>query len=207
MQSCSNTRFGKTLRHTVHQGQGQGLPLFRLVEGSNLSKHLPTEPQTSPAKEPWMLNIAAQLVDVSVKPLCNSWLQSWHNSVAHAETCMLDWCAVCGIFCHKLLKCVIAVQTLWRLHCGSNFCHLDLSPDNIMLRSDKSNPWDTLRLIDFGFAANFNPGKLPSHACVQHGLHAATCPVGPDLPSSEMDLRRHFMHCTWSETIVCARRS
>lgn len=41
----------------------------------------------------------------------------------------------------------------------SNLCHMDLSPDNIMLRSDKSNPWDTLRLIDFGFAAKYNPGK------------------------------------------------
>lgn len=119
---------------------------------------------------------------------------------------MLGWCAVCGMFCHRLLKCVFSVQTLWRLHCGSNFCHLDLSPDNIMLRSDKSNSWDTLRLIDFGFAASLNPGKLPSHACAQHKYHAATCPIGPDLPSIEMDLRRHFLHCTRSETMACDRR-
>ena len=110
----------------------------------------------------------------------------------HADTCMLGWCAVCGMFCYKLLKRVIAVQTLWRLHCSSNFCHLDLSPDNIMLRSDKSNPWDTLRLIDFGFAAHFQPGRLPSHAYARRESHAATCPIGSDLPSNEMDLCRHF---------------
>lgn len=28
-----------------------------------------------------------------------------------------------------------------------------------MVRSDKSNPWDTLRVIDFGFARSFDIGK------------------------------------------------
>ena len=28
-----------------------------------------------------------------------------------------------------------------------------------MLRKDESNPWDTLRLIDFGFAREFMTGK------------------------------------------------
>lgn len=71
----------------------------------------------------------------------------------------------------SLLSCGSAVQTLWWLHQQSNLCHMDLSPDNIMLRLDKSNPWDTLRLIDFGFAAKFNPGKhrasLRTHVCLK----------------------------------------
>ena len=43
------------------------LGLCRLVEGSNLSKHIPTESQESPANEAWMLQVAAQLVDVSIQ--------------------------------------------------------------------------------------------------------------------------------------------
>ena len=57
-----------------------------------------------------------------------------------------------------------AVQTLLCLHFSGRICHLDTSPSHIMVRSDKSNPWDMLRLIDFGFARIFNKGS--SCACL-----------------------------------------
>ena len=61
-----------------------------------------------------------------------------------------------------------AVQTLFWLHCACNICHLDLSPDNVMLLLDKSNPWNTLKLIDFGLARGFNAGKQrPCIFCLQ----------------------------------------
>lgn len=50
------------------------------------------------------------------------------------------------------------MQTLFFLHLDSTVCHLDLTPANIMLQAHCDDPWDTLRLIDFGFAAIFNPG-------------------------------------------------
>ena len=60
-----------------------------------------------------------------------------------------------------------AMQTLFHMHCAAKVCHLDLSPDNVMLLLDKSNPWNTLKLIDFGLACMFNPGKvsIASTAC------------------------------------------
>ncbi|KAL3153761.1 Serine/threonine-protein kinase brsk1 [Trebouxia sp. C0010 RCD-2024] len=42
-----------------------GSHLFRLVEGSNLSTHMPTEPQTTPAMETEMMQVASQLLDMS----------------------------------------------------------------------------------------------------------------------------------------------
>lgn len=123
-----------------------------------------------------MLNVASQLVDVSVQTLYqrslklrHTWL-AFHLHILKASSCMcVQTVCVCNLYVQSacwpttehfsLLKCSIAVQTLFELHCASNFYHLDLSPDNIMLRSDKSKPWDTLRLIDFGFASKFNPGR------------------------------------------------
>jgi tRNA A-37 threonylcarbamoyl transferase component Bud32 len=54
------------------------------------------------------------------------------------------------------------VQTLEHLHLRANVCHLDLTITNVMLQDDRSNGWDFLRLIDFGFAQLFNEGKLAS---------------------------------------------
>jgi len=45
--------------------------------------------------------------------------------------------------------------------------HLDLTITNVMLQDDRSNGWDVLRLIDFGFAQLFNKSKL---ALLQHVL-------------------------------------
>ena len=42
----------------------------------------------------------------------------------------------------------------------ANVCHLDLTITNVMLQDDRSNGWDVLRLIDFGFAQKLNKGKL-----------------------------------------------
>ncbi|KAL3140338.1 hypothetical protein ABBQ38_004602 [Trebouxia sp. C0009 RCD-2024] len=39
--------------------------ILELVEGSNLSRHMPTEPQRTPAMETEMMQVASQLVDVS----------------------------------------------------------------------------------------------------------------------------------------------
>ena len=54
------------------------------------------------------------------------------------------------------------MQTLEHLHLRANVRHLDLTITNVMLQDDRSNGWDFLRLIDFGFAQLFNEGKLAS---------------------------------------------
>ncbi|KAL0025054.1 hypothetical protein WJX79_002816 [Trebouxia sp. C0005] len=51
-------------------------------------------------------------------------------------------------------------DTLKHLHMRANVCHLDLTITNVMLQDDRSNGWDVLRLIDFGFAQKLNKGKL-----------------------------------------------
>ena len=93
-----------------------------------------------------------------------------------------------------LLKCVAAVQTLWNLHCAGNLCHLDVSPENIMLRSNKSNPWDSLRLIDFGFASRFNPGKQhASLTCMLAAIACLDCTLPPVL-KGHTNLCKHLLH-------------
>lgn len=87
---------------------------------------------------------------------CSMYTVHSHNLPAVA--CVL-WTIKLSRMPSVLMKSPIAVQTLWYLHFASNICHLDLSPENIMVQWDKSNPWDTVRLIDFGFARKFNPGK------------------------------------------------
>ena len=42
----------------------------------------------------------------------------------------------------------------------ANVCHLDLTVTNVVLQDDRSNVWDVLRWIDFGFAQIFNKDKL-----------------------------------------------
>ncbi len=87
-----------------------------------------------------MLGVGAQLLDVSglvVSNLCCTFAAELVNS------CLL-----------------LTVQTLEHLHMRANICHLDLTITNVMLQDDRSNGWDVLRLIDFGFAQVFNEGKL-----------------------------------------------
>ena len=51
------------------------------------------------------------------------------------------------------------LQTLFELHVVK-WCHLDVSPGNVMLQSHSDHPWDTLRLVDFGFAKQFEAGTF-----------------------------------------------
>ena len=51
------------------------------------------------------------------------------------------------------------LQTLLHLHMAE-WCHLDVSPGNVMLQSHSDHPWDTLRLVDFGFAKQFEAGMF-----------------------------------------------
>ena len=44
------------------------------------------------------------------------------------------------------------MQTLDDFHRECKFAHLDISSNNIMLRSSCSDKWDQLCLLDFGFA-------------------------------------------------------
>ena len=55
-------------------------------------------------------------------------------------------------------KQLYVLQTLDELHFCSQFCHLDIKPANIMVLHDRTKWWDTVRLIDFGFARSFNKG-------------------------------------------------
>lgn len=65
---------------------------------------------------------------------------------------------------HKLLT---LLQTLFQLHVAK-WCHLDVSPGNVMLQWHSDHPWDTLRLVDFGFAKHFEAGTFcHGHNCLE----------------------------------------
>ncbi|DBA75917.1 TPA: hypothetical protein ACH3X2_008978 [Trebouxia sp. C0005] len=51
------------------------------------------------------------------------------------------------------------LETLFNLHVVK-WCHLDVSPGNVMVQWHSDHPWDTLRLVDFGFAKQFETGDL-----------------------------------------------
>ena len=53
----------------------------------------------------------------------------------------------------------LVLQTLNRMHLDSEICHMDITPSNVMLQSNPGCPWDAVRLIDFGFAKEFNAGR------------------------------------------------
>lgn len=58
------------------------------------------------------------------------------------------------------------MQTLERLHVEALLCHMDLTSTNVMLQAYNSTyTWDSVRLIDFGFAQTFDKGvsSLPVH--------------------------------------------
>ena len=84
------------------------------------------------------LGVAVQLLDVSVL-------------IAHIVCC--TFAAVIMDSC-----LLLNVQTLEQLHMKAYVCHLDLTITNVMLQDDRSNGWDVLRLIDFGFAQVFYEG-------------------------------------------------
>ena len=44
------------------------------------------------------------------------------------------------------------------LHFIGELCHLDISGSNVMLRTDDFEPWDQVRLVDFGFCQGCLPG-------------------------------------------------
>ena len=58
-----------------------------------------------------------------------------------------------------------AVQTLSFLHSVARICHMDISLTNIMLDPLKSSSWDSVTIIDFGFAQEFDAGIV---FCVRH---------------------------------------
>ena len=51
------------------------------------------------------------------------------------------------------------MQTLFHMHINAALFHMDLAPGNVMLEAHSKDPYDTVRIIDFGFAKRFNPGK------------------------------------------------
>jgi serine/threonine protein kinase len=53
----------------------------------------------------------------------------------------------------------LCAQTLQDLHSKAGIAHLDLTSSNVMLRAD-GVLWDTMRLIDFGFAQVCSSGQL-----------------------------------------------
>lgn len=56
------------------------------------------------------------------------------------------------------LQCL---QTLDELHGCAKYSHLDLSKNNIMIRSDSADKWDQLRLLDFGYSMKCVTGVSP----------------------------------------------
>lgn len=66
---------------------------------------------------------------------------------------------VCTSFSGCELKMSVSMQTLCQMHIDAELCHLDVTPRNVMLEAHSSDPWDTLRLIDFAFSRRFNTGR------------------------------------------------
>lgn len=50
------------------------------------------------------------------------------------------------------------MQTLCMLHNTVQLAHMDISIANVMLSHQSSVPWDTVRLLDFGFSAPCTSG-------------------------------------------------
>ncbi|KAL0055509.1 hypothetical protein WJX82_001356 [Trebouxia sp. C0006] len=71
----------------------------------------------------------------------------------------LDSCTPVGKEEQVLVVAAQLLDTLFQLHVAK-WCHLDVSPGNVMLQWHSDHPWDTLRLVDFGFAKQFEAGDL-----------------------------------------------
>lgn len=83
---------------------------------------------------------------------------------------MLLFCSLTNVF-------QLNMQTLEELHMTASMCHLDLTITNVMLQDDRSNGWDVLRRIDFGFAQIFNKGKFASPQPVLQGCSPSCLPA------------------------------
>ena len=130
-----------------------------------------------------MLGVAVQLLDVSVL-------------IARVVCCSLA-----AVIMNSCL--LLNVQTLEQLHMKANICHLDLTITNVMLQDDRSNGWDALRLIDFGFAQFFNEGKLALLQSMLQGFRLKCLPalfllfITQCQPTSLSDREHHgyALHC------------
>lgn len=49
------------------------------------------------------------------------------------------------------------LQTVFFLHEAGDLCHLDISSSNVMLCTDQTDRWDSIRLLDFGFCQPCHP--------------------------------------------------
>ena len=58
---------------------------------------------------------------------------------------------------------IVHEQTLDELHHGAHYAHLDITCNNIMLRSGKPETWDLIRLLDLGLAEPSVTGMLCLH--------------------------------------------
>ena len=151
------------------------LYLCRLVEGFSLKTWLQDRSSSAKAdNEEQMLAVAPQMFNVRrVKST---------EMLSAIMQCNLSTCCSC-VQLHQIMSssdclyfhqtCDHTLQTLNHMHVDSKICHLDTTPGNIMLQSSPANPWDSVRLIDFGFATKFNPGEAPD----RH-QSAGSCLVG-----------------------------
>lgn len=51
-----------------------------------------------------------------------------------------------------LMLTLCMMQSLQALHVGAGYAHLDVTPNNGMLQTGRTEPWDQLRLLDLGLA-------------------------------------------------------
>ena len=92
--------------------------------------------------EVWVKRIAVQLFDVSI--VCTGLL-------------LISWSST-----DKLLY--VYVQTMERLHVDAQYAHLDITSNNIMLRSGQpAQSWDQIRLLDLGLAQPCTTGMSCLH--------------------------------------------
>ena len=64
----------------------------------------------------------------------------------------------------------LMLQTLDGLHHACKFAHMDISSNNIMLRSSCSDKWDRLGLLDFGFAQKCVTGVPSLFGILMHAV-------------------------------------
>lgn len=103
------------------------------------------------------------------------------------------------------------LQTLFHLHVAK-WCHLDVSSGNVMLQRHSDHPWDTLRLVDFGFAKQFETGTFCcGHNCLKSKVTFVHIPqlLSRQLLVFRTTLQSISVHCdcnAWG-SIICAWES
>lgn len=95
------------------------------------------------------------------------------------------------------------LQTLIQLH-EAKWCHLDVSSGNVMLQWHNDHPWDTLRLVDFGFAKEFETGTICcGHNCLKKQGHLRTHTTAAEQTalglqdSFAIDISALRLQCLW----------